>query len=252
MNRPLPISFLEKSYALAKGFQYPQRGRLSKQNTDQLQLLDSIALLLSKSDAVAVSLERKTGEAVFYWATNHPVTVADKEHLSSLMNIITDGTPSGDRVEGILDEVVKGCTSSLVARFEILKTAIGNNVELLSVISDASGNLGFCEHLENALSDFFEVDSPIEFVLTYFRCFPELDFARLSPNQLAILVRVAHAVSSYDRIVEVLRDPALVGRLRSVGNYLSACKRVVRAVDYHCELDVRFVAVSYASVPRFC
>lgn len=249
MARPLPISFLEKSYALAKGFQYPERGRLSKQNTDHLQLLDAIALLLARSDSVAVSLERKTGEVVFYWATNHPVTVEDKEYLSSLMDVITDGTPSDDRVEGVLGEVVRGCRNKLDSRMEELKIAIENNGELLSAISGAAGKVGFCEHLEKVLSEFFEVDSPVEFVLSYFQCFAELDIAGLSPNQLGILVRVANAVSSYDRIAEVVRDPELVGRLRLVGSYLGACKRVVRAVDYHWELDIRFVAVSHAAVP---
>lgn len=249
MERPLPISFLEKSYALAKGFQYPEHGRLSKKKTEYLQLLDAVALLLARSDAVAVSLERKTGEVVFYWATNHPVTVGDKEYLSSLMDIITDGTPSGDRVEGVLEEVVRGCRNKLDSQMERLKTAVGNNGELLSDISGAAGKVGFCEHLEKALSEFFEVDSPVEFVLAYFQCFAELDIPVLSPNQLGILVRVANAVSSYDRIGEVVKDSVLVGRLRSVGNYLSACKRVVRAVDYNWELDIRFVAVSHAAVP---
>lgn len=251
MDNPPPISFLEKTYALSIATQYPQRGQSSRGYVEYLPLLDAIALLLARSDNAAVALERKAKEVVLYWAMNRPATRADKKHLVSLFEIVNEDRPRDVRVEGVLVAAMKGCKSELVWRMEKLKTAIGNNKDLISAISGAAKNIEFCEYLESALFEYFDVTDPLDFVLGYFRCFEELDIPTLSPDELGILVRLASVVGWYDHIAEIVKDPVLVRRLWQVGDYLGACKEIVIAVDQHRGLDIRFIPVSRA-VPLLC
>lgn len=251
MKDPPPISFLEKTYALSIATQYPQRGQSSKGYIEFLPLLDAIALLLGRSDNAAVSLERKATEVELYWAMNRPATRADKRHLVSLFEIINNDCPRDVRVEEVLVAAMKGCNEEVVWRIEKLKTAIGNNKDLISAISSAAKNIEFCEYLEKALSEYFEVADPLDFVLGYFSCFEEMDIPTLSPDELGILVRLAGAVGWYDHIGEIVKDPVLVRRLWQVGDYLGACKEVVVAVDQNRGLDIRFTPVSRAG-PLLC
>lgn len=276
MAEPLsPVSFAESVYALSKVVHVVKFRnislRLSEDQRKNLRLLNDIALLLvtkSKSDVAAVSLERRTSQVHFYYAKNFPATSADKRHIDDLVADLQGLGSSTVRIERILKKVMLVCGEKILSRLSKLKATLLDNQagEGLYLRSDRDGELH--AHFQRNFSDWYAMyPTSAEFVTGFLSAI--VGHVASEPQQLMEILRVAYLTGSYKPATppdgatsgkqpeSIFIDPMLGRRMRLLGDYYGAVKRIVRRYDNAAarqsgEIDIIFHPVSVISYEPGC
>lgn len=240
-DTPPPVSFAKSIYALSKlvhvdKFRNDTSLKLNEQQRKRLRLLDDIALLLvteSKSD-VAVSLERRSTEVHFYYAKNSPTTAADKLLIDELVADLKGlGSPT-ERIEKMLHKVILVCRAKILSRLYKLKaTLLDNQGPYLR--RDRNGEL-HAYFQTNFCAWYAKYPTATEFLTNFL-----LEIIKPVPSEpgnLFALLRMAHVISSYkpaahlDAAAAIFIDPMLSRRIRLLGDYYGAVKRIVNHYDF--------------------
>lgn len=265
------VSFAESVYALSKiihiaKFRNDVSGDLSVNQRKHLRLLDDIALWLvteSKSDVAAVSLERLTGGVRFHYAKNRPVTQADQDHINELLDLLRGaGTPT-ERIGKMMHKVMIDCRPKLLSRLRKLKATLleNQNAEGPYIQGDRNGELH--EYYQSNFDNWYaQYPSAAVFLADFLSEIVRWDPDKEDRNVLLELLCMAHVTGSYKRAPPsdaaastkqpepIFIDPMLSQRMRLLGDYYGAAKRIVKHYDFAAEhgsggVEITFHPVSF-------
>ncbi|KAL0631007.1 hypothetical protein Q9L58_010143 [Maublancomyces gigas] len=257
------VTFAESVYALSKvvhiaKFRNDVSLGLNEHQRKHLRLLDDIALLLvtePKSDVAAVALERRSSEVHFYYAKNCPAT-----HIDELIAVLKGiGTPT-ERSEKMLDKVMLVCRAKILSRHSKLLVTIRENkaVDGPYIRGDRHGELH--GYFKSNFSDWYaEFTTAAEFLTTFLTVI-EKPLPSKS-EQLFDILRMAHVIGSYrpelspdttapQRPPELIFiDPMLNQRIRLLGDYYGAVKRIVKHYDLAAERQSEEIKIKIHPAP---
>lgn len=252
------VTFDEKVYALSKivhtvKFRNNRSNQYTTSQRKHLRLLDDIALLLvteSGSNVAAVSFEQRPTEIVFYYAKNRPATTEEIEYLQKITTIArysakTQSSETINRTESIFDEVLRMCRPKILSRFNKLLRVLAKLPRAARYFDDDS-NGDLARHIKKAMGAWYDTaEDALDFVDSFLSHLAGLATPKNQPapslSQLAQIIRVAHATGSF-KIVKtvdgeqttdypVYPNEALAKRIRLLGDYFGAVKRIVRNAD---------------------
>lgn len=233
-------SFDEKVYALSKiVHQVKFRNNRSDKYTDSqrkhLRLLDDIALLLvteSGSDVAAVSFEQRPTEVIFYFAKNRPATNAEHDYIKELIKLARD-TEATNRTSSIFNNVLHICRPKMLSRFDkLIRVLTKLTPAARSFHDDTNGDVD--RHLQQQLGVWYDPKKgAVDFVTTFVSHLSTLAKLKQIPEPASLrqIVRVAHATGSFKPENTVYPDKDLTRRIRLLGDYYGAVKRIVRNAD---------------------
>lgn len=258
MAQQSSVTFDEKVYALSKivhnvKFRNNRSDQYTTSQGKHLRLLDDIALLLvteSSSDVAAVSFEQRPTEIVFYYAKNRPATIEEIEYLENIKTIArhptnTQSSEIINRTESIFDEVLRMCRPKILSRFYKLLRVLAKMSRATRCFDDDS-NGDLARHIKKAMGAWYDMEEDaVDFVDGFLSHLAGLATPKNQPapsqDQLAQIIRVAHATGSF-KIIETVNgettteypvypNEALARRIRLLGDYFGAVKRIVRNAD---------------------
>lgn len=260
------VTFAESIYALSKvvhiaKLRNDNSKKLSEHQRKHLRLLDDIALLLvakSKSDVAAVALERQLSEVHFYYAKNCP---ADAEHIDELVADLKGlGTPT-ERIEKMLHKVILVCRAKMLSRFRKLNITLLENKDLGGpyLYDDRNGELH--SYFKSNFSSWYAKYTTAAEFLTKFLSTIEKPVPS-KPKNLFEILRMAHVIGSYRPVPPpdaaasdklsglIFTDPMLNQRMRLLGDYYGAVKRIVKHYDFAAQrqsegINLKFHPVSF-------
>lgn len=248
-----PITFAEKVYALSKVIhirKYSDTTALSnklvghQESLSHLRLLDDIALLLvteGDSEVAAVSLERTETEVRFYYAKNQLVTAREESYIKDLLEILKlphddlaeegkgPDTGGGARVERLLAKVVPACATKIKSRIRKLKHDLpGDRSDIFRDDINGEMHAYFQERFDTWYNRY---NGAHEFLTKFLHQIDNLELSKTSTGQLCDIIRVAYRASAYKKNTTVLVPEHLARRLRLVGDYFGAARRIVKRMD---------------------
>lgn len=242
-------SFDQKVYALSKivhrvKFQNNRSDHYTTTQRKHLRLLDDIALLLvtqSASDVAAVAFEQRQGTVVFYYAKNRLATTEELDYISRLTDLAQD-IGETDRIELMFNAVLTVCLPKIMSRFDKLLSVLTKiPAAARAGTDDPDHELGF--HLEAELGVWYNAqEGPAALVDNFLQHLRQLVASESQHAQglqaLGQIIRVAHATGSFKRRsmvngqekaeYTVYPDESLAKRMRLLGDYWGAVKRIVR------------------------
>lgn len=228
------VSFAEQLYALASASptQTYSRvdilGRYAQERYKHLRLLDDIALLLvtdQSADVAAVALRRTPHEVIIYFSKNRPSTPSELTYIHS---ILRDAQHIHCRVGKLLDRVISMCRPKITSRIRKLQACLGRLTHLRPILSDNSSG-DFERHFKSWLDSSFSTVTPEKFFDSSFAYVLQFDLAGSTADGLEALISIAYVIGLYSDIEHILPNEMLVRRLKKVGDYFGAVRRIARA-----------------------
>lgn len=235
-----PVQFADQLYVLAnithvRDYSPTVPDTNSPEQQKHLRLLDDIALLLitqSTSDVAAVTFEQTSNAIVFYFSKNRPSTASELKCYDSLLKFALQPGELATRAMGLLERVVPPCRNKISARIKRLQRVIptGSLANLIPPCSDLI-DLGFRDYLSQSVSGMFNASCASGFLRDYLALVRDTNPLRCPVDELVQLVQFASIVGSFHGIKDFLRDEDITRRLRKVGNYYGATRRITRSLD---------------------
>lgn len=195
-----------------------------------MKLLDDIALLLvtqGNSDVAAVMFEQTSHEIIFYYAKNRPSTSTERAYIEKLKEIALSLSDITECTIQLLSHVIPMCRSKILAR---LKKVIRCLEDRPDVSDDVDG--GFREHLVLRMPHLLRTGlSSANVLRSYIAAVLVVDITKCTNMELEKLIRFASIISSYKGLKQILSDDTTIRRLKKLGNYYTATKRIACTVD---------------------
>lgn len=232
------VSFAEKVFTLSK-FIHVRKFRnnvsavYNRHQKKHLRLLDDIALLLVRepnSDVAAVAFEQQPKSVTFYYAKNRPSTPSEKAHIEQVLEI-AKGPLDVDRIDLILTKVLAASRGKVLSRLAKLKAIIGKtSPEERCLRHDENGQVHL--YLQKELGDWYvDYASPWQFLVEFLAPIENLAIGKCSTAEIIQIVSVAYSTGSYKPANAVFPDKELERRVRLLGDYFGAVRRIVKSVD---------------------
>lgn len=268
-----PVSFDESVYALSKVVHVVKdhndmSDNLNDHQRKRLRLLNDIALLLvteSKSDVAAVSLERISSGVRFYYAKNRPETDDDRKHIKALRDLVSGAGDPTERIDQILYRVIDGCRPKLFSRLQKLKRTILENKASTGPYLFGDQDDELHEYYQINCDEWYDVyPTATEFLNDFLSELVNWDLAKSGSSVLVGLLRIAHLTGAYkqepspppDRSASnnnprpIFVDKELGQRMRLLGDYYGAAKRLVKHHDFPAarqsdKITIEFIPVSF-------
>lgn len=278
MPQPSSLTFDEKVYALSKivhkvKFRNNRSEKYTSSQRKHLRLLDDIALLMvteSGSDVAAVSFEQRATEVNFYFAKNRPATTRELTYIRELA-ILAQNSETTNRIDSIFNEVVRVCWPKILSRFDKMMRVLTNLPPAARCFQDeTNGDLD--RHLQKELGVWYDTQSGPAVLVDKFLlhlCRMAAPKKQQVPDLAALsqIIRVAHATGSFKFVkivggkesVEytVYPNEALATRMRLLGDYFGAVKRIVRSADSiigkkHAKIRMQEVCDTHCDISTIC
>lgn len=195
-----------------------------------LRLLNDIALLLvtqGSSDVASVMFEQSSYEIVFKYSKNRATTKKEREYIESLREIALSLTDINDCTTKLLARVIPMCRAKINSRLKKLIHCLPVPPSVAEDVDD-----GFRAHLVMRVPLFLSRRvSATDFIRNYFAAVRVVNISRCTDQVLERLIRFASIIGSYKPLKNMLSDEMTIRRLRKLGDYYSATKRIARTVD---------------------
>lgn len=234
------VPFAEQLYVLAnithvRDYSPTVPDTNSPEQQKHLRLLDDIALLLitqATSDVAAVTFEQTPNAIVFYFSKNRPSTSGELEYFNALLKFALKPGDLATRAMELLERVVSPCRTKISARIKRLQRVIpaGSLANLIPPCSDLIDQ-GFRDYLSQSVSGMFTASCASGFLRDYLALVRDTNPLRCPVDELVQLVQFAFIVGSFHGIKNFLRDEDITRRLKKVGNYYGATRRISRSLD---------------------
>lgn len=249
MPRQSSVTFDEKVYAVSKivhkvKFRSNRSDKYTSFQRKQLRLLDDIALLMVTepgSDVAAVSFEQRTTEIIFYFAKNRPATTRELTYIRD-MAILAQKSETTHRIDSIFNEVLGVCRPKILSRFNKMMRVLTKLPPTARYFQDdTNGDLD--RHLQKELGVWYDTEAGPAVLVDKFLSHLCGMKKQQVPDLAALgqIIRVAYATGSfkYVKIVNgkdtpeytVYPNEVLATRMRLLGDYFGAVKRIVRYAD---------------------
>lgn len=263
------VSFAESVYALSKvihidKFRNDISGDLNMNQRKHLRLLDDIALWLvteSKSDVAAVSLERRSAGVRFHYAKNRPATEEDEKHIDALVELLKSPGTATERIENMLQKVMVKCRPKLLSRLRKLQVTLLQNQAAEGPYLRADRNGELHEYFEKCFDSWYDrYPTAGEFLTDFLSEIVGWEPARSTNEELFELLRMAHVTGCYMQSTPsdaaasskqpepIFIDPMLSQRMRLLGDYYGAAKRIVKHYDFAVEHQSTDVNITFHPV----
>lgn len=195
-----------------------------------LRLLDDIALLLvtqGSSDVASVMFEQKSHEIIFYYAKNRPTTNHERAYIESLRDIAVSLTDINECTLKLLVRVIPMCRPKILSRLRKLVRCLPVPPLVAEDVDD-----GFRAHLVARVPLLLSRGlSATDFVRNYFAAVRVVNISKCSDKELEKFIRFASVIGSYKPLKNLLSNDITIRRLRKLGDYYTATKRIARTVE---------------------